>query len=52
MSTYQGFKIVYVVYEYSYGMYREGIIGAFETVEEALKNKTSNSRIEVELRNE
>ena len=52
MSTYQGFKIVYVVYEYSYGMYRGGIVGAFETVEEALRNKTSNSRIEVELKNE
>ena len=52
MSTYQGFKIVYVVYEYSYGMYRGGIVGEFETVEEALRNKTSNSRIEVELRSE
>ena len=50
MSTYQGFKIVYVVYEYSYGMYRGGIVGKFETVEEALRNNTSNSRIEVELR--
>lgn len=50
MSTYQGFKIVYIVYEYSY-CYRDGIIGTFETVEDALKNKTSNSRIEVELRN-
>ena len=49
MSTYQGLKIVYVVYEYSYG-YRDGIIGTFETVEEALNHKTSNSRIEVELR--
>lgn len=48
MSTYQDFKIVYVVYEYSYG-YRDGIIGTFETVDEALRNKTSNSRIEVEL---
>ena len=52
MSTYQGFKIVYIVYEYGYRMYREGTIGEFETVEEALRNKTSNSRIEVELRNE
>ena len=52
MSTYQGFKIVYVVYEYNYGMYRGGIVGVFETVEEALRNKTSNSRIEVELKNE
>ena len=26
MSTYQGFKIVYVVYEYSYGIYRGGIV--------------------------
>ena len=50
MSTYQGLKIVYVVYKYSYGMYRDGIVGAFETVEEALRNKTSSSRIEVELR--
>ena len=52
MSTYQGLKIVYVVYEYSYGMYRDGVIGAFETVDDALNHKTSNSRIEVELRNE
>ena len=52
MNTYQGLKIVYVVYEYRYGMYREGIVGAFETVEEALNHKTSNSRIEVELRYE
>ena len=51
MSTYQGFKIVYVIYEYSYGLYREGIIGTFETVEDALNHKTSNSRIEVELIN-
>ena len=52
MNTYKGLKIVYVVYDYSYGMYREGIVGVFETFEEALRNKTSNSRIEVELRNE
>lgn len=51
MSTYQDFKIVYVVYEYSYG-YRYGIIGTFETVDDALNHKTSNSRIEVELRYE
>ena len=28
------------------------VVGEFETVEEALRNNTSNSRIEVELRNE
>ena len=50
MSRYQDFKIVYVVYEYSYGLHREGIIGTFETVEDALSHKASNSRIEVELR--
>ena len=51
MSTYQGFKIVYVIYEYSYGLYGEGIIGTFETAEDTLSHKTSNSRIEVQLIN-
>jgi len=44
------FKIVYVVSEYSYGMYKERTIGEFDNVEDALKSKTSNCKIEVELR--
>lgn len=43
------FKIVYVVNEYSYG-YKDNCLGVFENVEDAFKIKTSNSKIEVELR--
>lgn len=44
------FKIVYVVLEYSYGLHKEYIVGEFDNVEDALKAKTSSSKIEVELR--
>lgn len=44
------FKIVYVVSEYSYGLYKEYTVGEFDDVEDALKAKTSNCKIEVELR--
>ena len=44
------FKIVYVVSEYSYGLYKEYIVGEFDNVKDALKAKTSNCKIEVELR--
>lgn len=44
------FKIVYVVNEYSYGLYKDNCLGVFENIEDAFKIKTSNSKIEVELR--
>ena len=44
------FKIVYVVYEYSYGIYKERTIGEFDNVEDALNARGSKCRIEVELR--
>lgn len=44
------FKIVYVVSEYSYGLYKEYTVGEFDNVKDALKAKTSNCKIEVELR--
>lgn len=44
------FKIVYVVSEKSYGLYKEYIVWEFDNVEDALKAKTSSCKIEVELR--
>lgn len=44
------FKIVYVVNEYSYGLYKEKCLGVFEDVFEALTVCSFGCRIEVELR--
>ena len=50
MNTYEGYKIVYVVNEYSYGLYKKFCVGEFDNVFDALKHKSSNCRVEVELR--